>query len=291
MKKFILLIIIILNLNPTVFSCDRHGKSGFAPKNNMKISQWDKDTNGMTKQKFLEIINEVYNIYSPIVKERGGDLTMKNFWEDDTVNASAERAAGDVWIVNMYGGLARHPKTTNDGFSMIVCHELGHHIGGAPLYRDDEWASNEGQADYFAAMKCMRRVFLNQENRKIVSRMIVDPEATKQCQSVYTDDNEIAICERIAMAGKSLGSVLASITGGSSVKFNTPDKTVVRSTFDGHPEAQCRLDTYFQGILCNKSFDQDVDIIDPIIGTCNLKEGYKLGIRPRCWYKPLSSEI
>jgi len=290
MKKRILSSVAALSLTASAsFACDIHGKSGFAPENNLRISQWDKATNGMTKERFLEIVASVSDIYAPIVKARGAKLVMNNNWDDDTVNASAQEM-GKTWMVNMYGGLARHPLTTDDGFALVVCHELGHHIGGAPR-KGSSWASNEGQADYFGSMKCLRRVLEKTDNVSIVSKMKIDPEVTKQCQTIYKNEGEIALCQRVAMAGKSLGSLLGELGGNSNVSFTTPDKSVVKSTNDAHPKAQCRLDTYFNGILCDKSYDQDVDKNDPKVGTCIKRDGYTVGMRPLCWYKPSSTEI
>jgi hypothetical protein len=290
MKKRILSAVAALSLTVSAsFACDIHGKSGFAPENNLRISQWDKATNGMTEERFLAIVKSVSDVYAPIVKSKGGTLSMNNKWTDDTVNASAMRT-GSTWVVNMYGGLARHQLTTDDGFALVVCHELGHHIGGAPR-KGTSWAANEGQADYFGSMKCLRRVLEKQDNIAIVSKMTIDEEATKKCESVYKNASEVALCQRIAMAGKSLGSLLGSLGGKPAVNFNTPDITKVKKTVDAHPAAQCRLDTYFSGILCDKSYDQDTSTSDPIVGTCIARDGYQVGVRPLCWYKPGSNEI
>lgn len=290
MKKRILSAVAALSLTASAsFACDIHGKSGFAPENNLKISQWDKAANNMTKERFLEIVKSVSDIYEPVVKAKGGVLSMNNRWDDDTVNASAQQI-GKKWVVNMYGGLARHQLTSDDGFALVVCHELGHHIGGAPR-KGMSWAANEGQADYFGSMKCLRRVLEKQDNIAAVSKMTIDAEATKQCEMTYKNADEVALCQRIAMAGKSLGQLLGSLGGSSKINFDTPDKTIVTRTNDNHPAAQCRLDTYFSGILCDKSYDQDTDKNDPKIGTCIARDGYKSGVRPLCWYKPATDEI
>lgn len=275
------------------FSCDIHGKSGFAPENNLKIAVGDKASNEMTEQLFLEAVGRVSSVYEPIVKAKGGVLKMNNRWTDATVNASAQRS-GNVWQVNMYGGLARHPLVTTDGFMMVVCHELGHHIGGAPKKASifsSSWASNEGQSDYFAGLKCMRRVLENDDNVAIVSKMTVDAEASTKCEAIYKSEKEIALCKRIAMAGKSLAMLLGDLGGNSNVNFTTPDLTKVTRTNDNHPAAQCRLDTYFQGVLCDKAISDDVDDRDAIKGTCVKRDGYESGVRPLCWYKPAAAEI
>jgi hypothetical protein len=274
------------------FGCDVHGKTGFMPENKLNISKDDKDTNGMTKEKFLAIINRVFTNYSPIVKAKGATLQMINKWDDGTVNASADRTDSN-WHVNMYGGLARHPLVTDDGFLLVVCHETGHHLGGAPKFGGfgNTWASNEGQADYFGSLKCMKRILANDDNQAIVAKMTIDPDAKNNCEMVYKSGDDIALCERIAMAGKSLAKLLADLGGSSTVAFNTPDKAVVIQTINSHPQAQCRLDTYFSGSLCDKAFSDDVSDTSPIDGTCIKKDGHSVGTRPLCWYKPGTAEI
>lgn len=292
MKNGILISALAMSLSfSSVFACDINGKSGFMPKNNLNISTSDKAANDMTEEKFLSIIKRVSDTYAPIVESKGATLDMINNWDDGTVNAYAHRD-GNVWHVSMFGGLARHKLTTDDGFMLVVCHELGHHIGGAPRYGGgNDWASNEGQADYFGTLKCMKRVLENDDNIAIVSKMTVDAEATKQCEMVYKNASEVALCQRISMAGKSLGQLLGSLGGSSKVNFDTPDKSTVKRTNDNHPKGQCRLDTYFHGGLCDKSFTEDVSDSSPIPGTCIKKDGYKVGSRPLCWYKPASAEI
>ncbi len=274
------------------FSCDALGLTGFAPENNRKIEVGDKASNNMTKEMFLDAVLRVSSVYEPIVKEKGGNLIMNNRWDDATVNASAQQS-GKNWQVNMYGGLARHPLVTVDGFMMVVCHELGHHIGGAPKKGGwgSAWASNEGQSDYFAGLKCMRRVLEKEDNIAIVSKMEIDAEATAKCESIYKSASEVALCQRIAMAGKSLAMLLGDLGGNSNVKFTTPDTSKVARTNDNHPQAQCRLDTYFQGSLCDKAISDDVDGKDALKGVCLKRDGYELGMRPLCWYKPTAAEL
>lgn len=293
MTKGILVALMATTLSfSQAFSCDIHGKGGFAPENNLKIAVGDKAANNMTKELFLDAISRVSTVYEPIVKEKGGKLVMNNRWDDDTVNASAQQF-GSTWQVNMYGGLARHPLVTVDGFMMVVCHELGHHIGGAPRKGGwgSAWASNEGQADYWAGLKCMRRVLEKEDNIAAVAKMEIDAEATAKCQQIYKSESEIALCQRISMAGKSLAMLLGDLGGNSNVKFTTPDTSKVSRTNDNHPAAQCRLDTYFQGTLCDKAISEDVDAKDPIKGTCIKRDGYEFGTRPLCWYKPTSAEL
>lgn len=284
--------LLLLTINTQdLWACDINGKTGFMPENNMKIFEGDKALgNMMTEKRFNEIIDNVSKFYAPVIKKKGGNLLVDRKWKDGTVNASAMQR-GNTWLVNMYGGLARHKLTTDDGFALVICHELGHHLGGAPIVNDMGWASNEGQADYFGAMKCLRRVFEHDDNSAIVAKMTIDPMATSRCNLIYKNAGEVALCQRIAMAGKSLGELLNSLGGKGRISFATPDPRIVTTTDDAHPAAQCRLDTYFQATLCDKSYDQDVDHKNPATGVCTKREGLKFGVRPLCWYKPTEEEI
>jgi hypothetical protein len=266
-------------------ACTEDGREGFMPENDMRISVDSKFANDMTEARFNEIIDRVADVYAPVVAKRLGKLVVARKWSNDTVNASAQRL-GPLYLVNMYGGLARHPDVTDDAFALVVCHELGHHLGGAPKIAGfgSKWASNEGQSDYFGTLKCFRNVFGGDDNIGIVAGMQIDADATTKCQEAWGNAEDVALCQRSAMAGKSLAILLGG--GRSAINFATPDSSVVSRTNDRHPAAQCRLDTYFQGSLCEKSQSENVSDKDPNVGTCATANGHTEGVRPLCWYKP-----
>lgn len=283
-------------ITPAAMACEADGKSGILPPNNMRINMFAKNLNGMDEKTFNAVIDRVTSVYAPIVAKKGATLNVEKRWSDDTVNAFADRQ-GSTWSVHMFGGLARHPAVTPDAFMLVVCHELGHQIGGAPKYNGGlDWASDEGQADYWGTMKCMRRVLTespeipaNFKNRSRLAEPTIDPTVQKSCLEAHRDSADQALCLRIGMAGKSLADLFAAF-GGPAPKFDTPDKSVVKVTYDGHPKSQCRLDTYFQASLCAKPYLDDVAEKDPKVGVCVASDGFKLGLRPLCWYKPGKGE-
>ena len=157
-----LIIALVTVISQASFACDLHGKTGILPENNLNIPVGLKFVGGgITEAQFNRVIDRISKLYTPVVSRLGGTLSIKRNWNDGTVNAYASRS-GKTWNVAMFGGLARHETVTEDGFALVVCHELGHHIGGAPKkvsYYSNSWASNEGQADYFANLKCLRKTF------------------------------------------------------------------------------------------------------------------------------------
>ncbi len=285
-----------LTLAGSAVTCTENAKGGFLPENDMYISVSQKSINGgISESEFKKAIDQVEVIYAPIIASMGATLSIERNWTDGTVNAYASQS-GKTWKVAMFGGLARHETITKDGMSLVVCHEIGHHIGGAPKKggggwwggdTSSAWASNEGQADYFATLKCLRKTWINDNNEAIVKNMNVPKSVTDLCKSTYRSNRvDTALCIRTSMAGKSVADLFSSLSKLPETKFDTPDAAVVSSTDHNHPKAQCRLDTYFQGSLCDINMNEDVSQTDEVKATCHGSLGHKIGTRPLCWFKP-----
>ena len=268
----------------------------FAPKNDLRIPVGSKMAGGISREVYDQAIDKVEALYTGIVAAHGGTLKMNRMWTTDEVNSNATRK-GNTWIINAYGGLARYKSMTYDGEVMVLCHEMGHHMGGYPFYSSwmgASWASNEGQSDYFATMKCFRRIIENDDNEAIVAAMEVPVEVSRGCQLGFSSAKEIAICKRGAMTGKVLAQVLYELGRGSSSRgepanppaFDTPTQSAVSATNNNHPLAQCRLDTYFAGAICGASALVDFGTKEAKTGACSQEARDAFGFRPRCWYKP-----
>jgi len=274
-------------------ACDIKGETGIVPENDLWIGPNDKRANPITEDEFNEVLDRVTEIYAPIVAAKGATLVIERKWDDGTVNAYAQRD-GNEWKISMFGGLARHETITKDGFALVACHELGHHIGGPPKkgsWMGTSWASNEGQSDYFGTSKCLRKFMEKENNIALMKRVKVDPYATTRCRESFTTDEDLAMCQRGAMSGMSLANLFSSLRRNTiKVKFDTPDSKVVTTTYDGHPDPQCRLDTYFGGAVCEKDHYVDFtnDLAQDQEAACTRTEGYNLGTRPLCWYKPIT---
>ncbi|MBS1960947.1 MAG: hypothetical protein JST04_01935 [Bdellovibrionales bacterium] len=274
-------------------ACSKDGRDGFLPRNSRYIpvrkTVLDRHGNplggGITEQEFNGVIDAVEKTYSPIVAKMGGKLVTHRDWKDGTVNAYADRNDGN-WNISFFGGLARHKETTIDGFLLVVCHELGHQIGGAPKIAGEDWASNEGQADYFATLKCARRVLAHQQNLRELPRLNAPDSVNRTCGGSFKNAQEAALCVRSSMGGLALGRLLADLGGERMPDFMTPDKSTVSRTDDAHPAAQCRLDTYYNGATCPVNYQENVSDVDPTVATCSQEKSDKLGFRPRCWYAP-----
>lgn len=290
-KGILTMAVLWLALAPKLWACDMHGNSGIVEENDLWISEFDKNTNNeMTEELFNQILDEIEEIYSPIVSALGKRLQVQRDWPNGTVNAFAQQI-GNTWRISMFGGLARHYTITPDAFALVACHELGHHLGGAPKNRSwfggTSWASNEGQSDYYGTMKCFRRYVEDHDNERIVESMDVPEYATQKCRANFDHDFDVAVCERAAMAGMSLGNLFRSLRNmEEELRFDTPDPNVVSRTDNSHPAPQCRVDTYFQAAICGEDHYSDVSDRDPNQGVCARVHGHTDGLRPLCWYHP-----
>lgn len=281
--KFILAA--LFAISTPAFTCSKQ-EGGILPKNRLRIPVDAKRFGGISEAQFNAVITKVENIYKPIVKTYGGNLVVVRNWQDPEVNAYAERI-GTNWKVEMFGGLARHETVTVDGMALVVCHEIGHHIAGAPL-KTGRWASTEGQSDYFGTSKCLRRVWEGDDNEEAVANLEVPNAVKNLCGKSWAMNRDYYICIRSAMAGASLSNLFAAshINGPQPFgKFETPDPAVVAKTYESHPKHQCRLDTYFEGSLCAAGKRTDFLTTSETKGACHPNLGHKEGLRPLCWYK------
>jgi hypothetical protein len=271
------------------YACTIEGTEGIVPENDLWLSPDSKGINTMDEATFNAVIDKVEAVYAPVITSLGATLAIARNWSDGTVNAYASRS-GDTWNVAMFGGLARHSTITEDGFALVVCHEVGHHIGGAPKkssWQGTRWATNEGQADYFATLKCLRKTFRGENNIAKMAKVNVPAEVVQTCAAQFTTAEEQAICQRGSMAGMSTAKLFQDLRNQTQApEFSTPDANTVSRTNHNHPATQCRLDTYFSGAICNIDDMQDVDQTDEAVAVCYRDAGDAVGVRPLCWFAP-----
>lgn len=269
----------------------QHVCEGFFPKNDIKIPM-SLTADGISEKEYLDVLNRAEKIFTPIIAQHGGKLVVERDWQDGEFNAYATQDMNGNWIVHFYGGLARAKGMSIEGFTVVVCHELGHHIGGAPkiksYYPGNSWATNEGQSDYYATLRCLKQLWTADENADFVKNNKIDPIAQKDCAAAHNNVEEQNYCMRAASGALALTTAFNIVTKSKiPLSLDTPDKKVVRRMDDSHPESQCRLDTYYQGALCDADVRIPLDNKDPRVGTCAQENGAKKGTRPLCWYAPI----
>jgi len=66
---------------------------------------------------------------------------------------------GKLKRVRLYGGLVRHRKIGSAGLAVVLAHETGHHLGGAPYLQYYKWLSSEERATEWAMEVGLKLVF------------------------------------------------------------------------------------------------------------------------------------
>lgn len=242
----------------------------------------------ITRKEFYSLFDKLEKVYKKDAKDEGKTLAISGRWTSKIVNAYAMQLIPGVMTVRVMGGIAKHPLMTKDGLSMVVCHEVGHHLGGAPRKweRMNDWSSDEGQADYFATIQCLKRLWANDNNEEInAARGEQDASAIALCSLTHKGKAH-ALCVRSLYAANDVSKLVATARKEEKLPhYMTPDPAVVAETDQEHPGSQCRLDTMVAGAICGKN-PEKLDGQDANAGVCNIFAGDLIGNRPLCWYFP-----
>lgn len=243
----------------------------------------------MLRSDFEDALQRVEDIYRNYLIPTGVTLKINGHWSSYLRNAKADFFPRiNKWRITVHGDYSRSPFITKDVIARVACHELGHFLGGTSFYPESRWSAIEGQADYYATLKCLRFYFEDQDNEAYLKSRDVPKIVRDKCNQVWgRETSDSYICQRSSLAAYDWVSVMTD--GKEKVLFSSPSSQVVDEKFLDHPDKQCRLDTMFQGALCNKSHYTPTDGVDTQNygqGTCTRREGYQIGVRPRCWFKP-----
>lgn len=235
-----------------------------------------------TTSAFADAIDQAYTaataLYWTQILQVGQPL-LRRGGEAEVASVSLGYPSKIVYSVN----LIWQARLTPDQWQMIFCHETGHVVGGAPYIwvNQDEGGvfSAEGQADYFAASKCLRRLWTDAaDNARAVATFPTDLVRRLQLQGCSSDQ-----CVRILGTAFTL---LATISPDEPISIENRSTLVVSETQSGpvSPPAQCRFDTMLAGALCTIAPTVDFSPDNQRTGAC--VEG--VGARPKCWFNPSS---
>jgi hypothetical protein len=247
---------------------------------------------GITEPVYHEVLADVGRLYVPELDRIGARLQIGGEWQSEQMQASVSRQEdrrGELAVVSIAGGIARHRAITADAFALVVCHEIGHHLGGPPTV----WKySVEGQADYFAASHCLPRLFLGALKFESDAARKAPAFVLDACRRAYDAPEQRTVCVRIAMAGQALSRVFAQRRGLPVPRFDTPEALRVRQTMIAAPSPQCRLDTYFAAARCYAPPPASPGGSGggSAAGACRQASSPLADARPRCWFKAEGAE-
>ncbi len=225
-------------------------QESFMPDNDLWMDDSIEAVSNISEAQFNKIIDVAVKSYDPVAHANRERLTIQRMWNDSTVNATMRRDKNSMNIyIHLFGGLARRPEVTIEGFALVLCHEFGHAYGGQPFIDPNLEIAAEGIADYYGASTCFNNIL-----DAIPSSIDVNNEAgyiAAKCRNLYASDgNRYNHCVRGLNAGISLGRLLSSSNKEKEPNYQTPDKSVVKTTEISYPKTiQCRVDTYHNALL------------------------------------------
>ena len=234
------------------------------------------------RHKFNQIIEQLQRLYEPEFKLRQQLLQINGQWKNERMEASArydEDYRGEIATITITGAVARHTVITEEAFATILCHEIGHFLGGEPAFFK---YSTEGQADYFAASACMRRLIPSMPDGIFSSPPRAPWLVKRRCVDTYDSREEIETCIRTTMGGFGLSSFVAFRKSQDKPDFETPDPDEAKHLSFEPNTVQCRLDTFIVASLCNPAAKRPIEKQRPWL--CSRNGPLANYSRPLCWY-------
>ena len=206
-------------LSTLIFSSNLH--ADFLPPNDLHQQDSLSIINHVTEKTFHSILDKIHQYYTPIIASHDGEFEIIAKWEDSTVNAFAGQTEDGKWQIHMFGGLARRPEITEDGFTLVACHEVGHHLAGWPRTMAVWYAASEGGSDYFATLSCARRMWEGQDNAH--TEALIPDYPKKLCDETFQDEgvDRKRLCYREMLASYSAAE-LTAINSGVVISFDKP---------------------------------------------------------------------
>lgn len=211
----------------------------------------------ITKVQFSEVTLSLQKTFPKLNIIVNNPAAGADFWwnldnKSASYSAGKDASGNPIHYIFYFGGLARMSEMTQEGAALILCHELGHGIAGAPFKKDSS-SSVEGQADYYATNFCLSSV---------IEKLALSNESLPQDPLNVCDSD---LCRHLFVGINSELAVINATNPNQTAQFHQADSTIVESVNTSpmfYPSNQCRLDTLIAGALGKD--------------------------RPRCWWAPNS---
>ena len=220
--------------------------------NSYSIEVGDPTDSEIDKNQFFVISNIIYAMYHQEGIDKGRAFKINLDWKTPYFSAWASNLNGEM-AINFWGGMARIPHFVKEAWAFVVCHEVGHVLGGEPYEAipHTSWASAEGQSDHFALTECLPKYFKNYDP-SLVNNNSVMPYEVDLCHDTYP--NQVInqnICLKMLKAGRHFLAVVDFLYSESpNVSYKTPAPVTKKLINKAYPSPQCRLDIFKTGALC-----------------------------------------
>lgn len=217
---------------------------------------------------FANVRKRITDIYGPIVRKVRNvelDISLTEEYSDNVGSVSLYKNKAQV---ELGYDLHRNRRMKPDAYMAVLCHEVGHVLGGSPYSKSGkgpQWesdipSSSEGQSDYFSSLACLKKVFAV-DTKETPMQFEVSADVKKKCMTEYSTIKEQNICQRSIRAGYDLMDFIISVfeKHSNGVVMPRPNMDVAEgkglSVGTLYASFQCRYDTIKAGALNEKQPD------------------------------------
>lgn len=230
-------------------------------------------THALTKEDVMSVWKSTHiAFYEELIKKNEHIKTIWTDTVDDKLVAVSKGLPREIKISNR---LLEFENLRKVDLYNIFCHELGHLLGGPPYLMeypgDLRTISVEGQADYFAAKRCMGRLLPGTQVNEIYQEISEDDRIGLRVRGCETRR-----CQVIAHLSKRSLELFT----GEYVSILENDHHVVQRTYPYQNSAQCRLDTFIAGAVSSSERNY-------YLAFTNYFNQFSNGQRPQCWFHPV----
>lgn len=226
---------------------------------------------------FEKTLQSARDYFKPIYQSKGKELSILGEWEYDENNGKALAYTVDHYFIEIYGGALKSKGTNTDSLRAMICHEVGHHLGGSPFmpkYYEDYYlfrGSSEGQADYYAANLCLKKWFHGEDHWKVNYLFGFSKKDQAFCEDYYQHSDSVGLCVRIISAMKRMLSIDIETHSPLNLKNPKSDYLYALAPSVTHPKKNCRLETVYAGVICQTE------------SGCLINQNPIEASRPLCW--------
>lgn len=194
---------------------------------------------------------EIVSLYEPLFDAEKRSVFFVNDWTAEYAGkraglAAMKRESAEYFSLILNGKEARKAKLSLDSLAVVLCHEIGHMRG---RIRTTDWSAVEGEADYFAAKDCLKKLFGRQAPQDwwLANQKRITPELAEILEnSGLKTLEEKAVAARTILAGQESLEKLEKTKIALRLK---PESSIAAEILDDYPSVENRMRTYLHGAL------------------------------------------
>ncbi len=239
------------------------------------------------KADYLQLTRTLETTYAEQIRSLGGKLKFTLKESTDSPNAFAAKRVDGTWEVTVVETLLSLKEQTKSTLGIILCHEIGHFLGGEPYVvgiqltpavrsRAPKKMSCEGQADYFATSDCIKNLGQKLPDLFSDNQGLLNPSMAEECNQNYEDQEKKNQCLETLVASHQTVLVYQKMLQAMNVlsgffgriENERSDRTL--NHVGEYPSLDCRYQTFINGTLCSGLSENE----------CNDAKW----ARPACWF-------